>query len=190
MIGRIQGTLIEVDGNVGLIDTAGGIGYIVMLPPSLIKELTPPHQIVIYTHLHVREDAHTLYGFANKTSRHLFTYLLSVSGVGAKTAHTIVGLSRPEDIHRAVEQNDADFFARIPGLGKKTAMKIIIELAPKLKQHATLSQINQQSDDDVMIEALVSLGFKTSQIRAILPKISPEDRIEERIKKGLQLLTQ
>lgn len=187
MIGKIKGTLIEVDNNVGLIETVSGLSYNVFLTPSLLSTLHPPSSIEVYTYLQVREDALVLFGFESKEQSKLFMLLLTVSGVGPKTAYTVISYSKINDLFAAIKENNIDYFTKIPGLGKKTTMKIILELSQKLKQEFSLEKMYLSEDDKLVIDALVSLGFKSGEAKRMLQQIPKDLTVEEKIKKGLQL---
>ena len=188
MIGKIKGKLVEIDGNIGLIETASGLSYNVFLPPTIIANYQSPMMIDLYTYLQVREDALVLFGFESKATYKLFLQLISVSGVGPKTAFGVISFTNPERLTKAVKENDIDYFIKVPGLGKKTAMKIILELSQKMKENFSLEKMYLSEEDKMVVDALVSLGFKAHQVKKILPKIPKNLSVEERIKKGLQMV--
>lgn len=188
MIGKIKGKLIEVENNVGLIETASGLSFNVYLTPNLLSTFHPSSSIEIYTYLQVREDALVLYGFESSNQHHLFLQLLTVSGIGPKTAYTVVSFSKTKELFSAVKENNIDYFTKIPGLGKKTSMKIILEFSQKLKQQFSLEKMYLSEEDKLVVDALVSLGFKSSQAKSVLQKIPKNLAVEERIKKGLQMV--
>jgi len=186
MIGKLKGKLSEVDGNIGLIETSGGVFYHIYLMPSLIGGHKNKGEIEVYTYLQVREDALVLFGFETKKEYDFFTMLLSVPGVGPKTAFTVVSFLKIEELIDAVKENQPDVLTRVPGLGKKTALKIILELSGKLKTGFDMSKMVLSEDDKIVIDALVSLGFKSGDARKLLsglPKtLSVEDKIKEALK--------
>jgi Holliday junction DNA helicase RuvA len=186
MIGKIKGTLVEIESNVGLIETKSGVFYQVFLPSSLLGTLLPS-TIEIYTYLHVREDAMILFGFETKKQHDVYKMLLTVPSVGPKTAYTVISFSPVEDLLSAIKANDVNFFSRIPGLGKKTAMKIILELASKLESEFKMTQMYYSDEDKTVVDALVSLGFKTQEARDIFQKLPKDLSIEQKIKEGLKL---
>ncbi|MCA9372366.1 Holliday junction branch migration protein RuvA [Candidatus Woesebacteria bacterium] len=191
MIGKIKGQLVELNSNIALIETPSGLFYNIYLTSSILFSLPPtlPHPIEIYTHLHVREDALTLFGFSDKKEHKIFLLLLDVPGVGAKSAFNIVSHIKVDELVRAVQQNDAAFFTSIKGLGKKTALKIILELSAKFDAEFTFEEIRVSPDDATIIGALVSLGFEKREVQNILPKLDLNTSMEERIKEGIKLLT-
>lgn len=188
MIGKINGQLIERYGNTGLIETSGGVCYQVYLP-AYFYSLPLPSKVEVYTYLQVREDALTLYGFEAKAQLDLFNMLHSISGVGPKTAFTIVSFIQVDAMQAALSQNDLTYFTRIPGLGKKTAMKIMLELGEKLKTDVSFSKIHLNEEDETILSALTGLGFPSSDVRQMLPDIDKSLPLEQRITKGIQLLT-
>ena len=189
MIGKIKGKLIDIEGNKGLIETASGLSYEVFMVPSIIKNNILGKNIEIFTQFIVREDSQTLYGFVDKSEINIFKMLLSISGIGPKVAFGVISFSNSEDLLGAVKNNDVDFFTRVPGLGKKTALKIVVELSGKLESGFSLSKVYMSEEDKLVLDAMVSLGFKTEEARKIMSNIQKNLSVEEKIKKGLQLGT-
>jgi Holliday junction DNA helicase RuvA len=188
MIGKIKGQLTELNGNEGLIETASGVSYVAFLPPVYFNKPLP-HEIDMYTYLHVREDALILFGFTSRSHIRLFHMIHSVSGVGPKTAYNIVSFTQPENVQFAVRNNDIAFFTSIPGLGKKTAMKIILELASKMKEDVAFESLHLDVHDEAILQALSSLGFSPQDARTIIPSIDKTLPIEERIKEAIRSLS-
>jgi len=189
MIGKIKGKLIEINGNKGLIETTSGLSYEVTLIPSVISKNEINSNINLYTKLIIREDAHTLYGFEFKEQVDFFNDLLSISGVGPKLAFTVISFSNRKEIINAVQSNDVNFFTKIPGLGKKTSLKIIVELSSKLESDINLSKLYLSEEDKTVIEALVALGFRSKEAREIFNNISKKGSLEEKIKEGIKYAT-
>ncbi|OGK14669.1 Holliday junction DNA helicase RuvA [Candidatus Roizmanbacteria bacterium RIFCSPHIGHO2_02_FULL_37_15] len=189
MIGKIKGELVEIDGNLGLIMTSGGVFYQVYLTPSILKNYKKKIEVEVYTYLQVREDALVLFGFESKAEYDFFKLLLGVSGVGPKTAFSIISFSRIDDITEAVKKNSTDYFSRIPGLGKKTALKIILELSEKLDAEFKLEKMYLSEDDKTVVDALVSLGFKSNEAKKILGQLPNKISIENKIKEAIRLAT-
>lgn len=189
MIGKIKGKLVEIDGNLGLIETAGGVSYEVFLTPSLIGANTVSSPIEIYTYLQVRDDALVLFGFNTRQEHELFQLLLSVPNVGPKTAFSVISFTKTGELRKAVTENDIDYFSHIPGLGKKTAMKIVLELSQKFNQEFSLKKMYLSDEDQTVIDALISLGFKSQDAKKIFVQIPKKLSIEEKIKEGLKLAT-
>lgn len=188
MIGKLKGTLTEIDGSNGLIEMKDGVSYQVFLTNEILSRLLPA-EIEVYTYLQVREDALTLYGFASKQEYQLFTLLLTVPGIGPKSGFNVISHSQPTELIHAVTTNDTHYFSKIPGLGKKGAIKIILELSQKLKTQFNLEQMQKQvSDDDkTVIDALISLGFRANDAKEVLEKLSPELSVEEKVREAIRL---
>lgn len=187
MIGKIKGTVYEIEGNLGLIETSGGIFYEVYLTPSILRKCSQGKNIEVYTYLQVRDDAHVLFGFENRKEYSIFKMLFSVSGVGPKIAYSIISFSTPDELTDAVKNNNVDYFTKVPGLGKKTAMKIILELSQKIKTDFTLEKMYISDDDKTVLDALVSLGYKSYEARELLLKLPKNLSIEEKIKQALKV---
>lgn len=189
MIGKIKGVLASVEGNVGLIETSSGVCYEIFLTPNLLSKKIGC-EINIRTYLQVRDDAFVLFGFESVDQHHFFKLLLSVSGVGPKTAFNVVSHTRVGELLQAVKENDVEYFTQVPGLGKKTAMKIILELSQKVKSEFKFTQMNMSDDDKTVIEALIALGYKTQEAKNLFSKLPKDLSIEEKIKHALKLTVQ
>ncbi len=189
MIGKIKGVLTDVEGNSGLIETSGGVFYKLYLPNTLLATDSINKEIILYTYLQVKEDDLVLYGFIDKKTLKIFEMLIKVDGVGPKMAFNILSFSNPDNLLEAVTGNNLDFFCNIPGVGKKTAQKILIELSSKLgKMHEVLPTILTE-DDKMAVDALVSLGFRKYESEKILQLIDKSLSLENKIKEGIKLLT-
>lgn len=189
MIGKIKGKLVETDGNIGLIETSGGVFYNVYLTPSILKTFSVGKNIEVYTYLQVRDDNLTLYGFENKSKYQLFQMLLAVDGVGPKSGFNIVSFTDSDNIFDAVRGNNVNFFSAIPGVGKKTSQKILLELSSKIGREFDISAMSLSADDITVVDALVSLGFKRSDCHAILAKLDKKLSVEGKIMKAMKLMT-
>lgn len=189
MIGKIKGKVVEVEDNIALVETVAGIYYQVYITPSLLAKSKLPFEVALYTYLQVREDALVLFGFEVKKEYDFFKLLLTVPGVGPKTAFSVISYSKVDDLIKAVKENDKDYFTRVPGLGAKTAMKIILELSQKLESEFRLEKMYLSEEDKTVVDALVSLGFKSSEAKKILSKLAKNLSLEEKIKQGLKLGT-
>jgi len=186
MIGKIKGKLVEVDSNIGLIETASGVFYRVNLTPFILTNFKLDELLDIYTYLQVRDDALVLYGFSTKKEYDFFKLLLGVSGVGPKTAYGVISFSKIDELIAAVKDNNSDYFSKIPSLGKKTAMKIILELSQKLESEFQLAKMYLSEEDKIVVDALVSLGFKSAEAKKILTKIDKNLSLEDKIKIALK----
>ncbi len=184
MIGRIFGKLIEKHPPLILVDV-NGVGYEIDVPMSTFYVLPAIGESVsLYTHLSIREDAHVLYGFSSLDERKVFRQLLKISGVGPKLALSVLsGLSIGE-LAAAVQSGESARLVKIPGVGKKTAERLLLELRGKLEGPAILPK----SKTDVL-DALVSLGYSEKEASSALKLIDPALSTEEGIRAGLRLLS-
>lgn len=189
MIGKIKGKLIELNGNVGLVETSSGVSYEINLTPALISSHQLGKQLEVYTYFQVREDAQVLFGFKTHEEQNLFKLLISVSGVGPKIAFTVVSFSKEDELVSAIKINDVNYFSKIPGLGKKTAMKIILELSQKLQSEFKMEKMYLSEEDKTVVDALVSLGFKSQEAKGILSKLPKNLSVEEKIREALRSAT-
>lgn len=189
MIGKVKGTLTEVEGNRGLVETVAGISYEVFLTSSLLSSKFPGDAIEIYTHHHIREDTQVLFGFSEKNEHQLFKLLLSVDGVGPKTAFSVISFGTVDNFIKAVTNNDVEYFSKVPGLGKKTAMKILLEMSSKLNTEFKMEKMHLSEDEKTIVDALVALGFKSSEVKNLLPQIDKTKPLPEQIKEAIRLGT-
>ncbi len=186
MIGKLKGKLVEVDKNIGLIETSGGVFYQVFLSSSLVTSHQPLSTIELYTYLQVRDDALVLFGFETKEQHDFFKLLLSVSGVGPKTAFSVISNIPLVSLVQSVSSNDVDAFTKVPGLGRKTAMKIILELSSKLKTDFDMKNMVMSDDDQTAVSALVSLGYKSHDAKKMISNLPKNLTVEEKIKESLK----
>lgn len=193
MIGFLRGKLLEKKPPQLLLDV-GGVGYEIDAPMSTFYALPEVGaEISLVTHLAVREDAHTLYGFATRDERRLFRSLIKISGVGAKLALTILSGMSVEAFARCVDEEDPDTLVRLPGVGKKTAARLLVEMRDRIRDAVPVgsgkastgarssSAINEAHD------ALVALGYKDAEAARLLKSVATEDLpTEEIIRAALQ----
>jgi len=178
MIGRLVGTLVEKHPPLLLVDV-GGVGYEVQASMTTIYQLPDTNQkVTLHTHLVVREDSQTLYGFYDKKERALFTRLVKVNGIGPKMALAILSSTDAQGFARCVQQNDVTALTKIPGVGKKTAERLIIEMRDKFKDElpgeAMTIGASEDSPEADAVSALISLGYKPQQATDIVKKLSKE----------------
>lgn len=185
MIGRIRGILVSAREMTVCVDV-GGVGYEVdMTPRDLIGLPGVGEEIVVHTHTHVREDDISLYGFAAEADREMFRILLTASGVGPKVGMALLGTMNSAEVLRAIVSEDADALTIAPGIGKRGAQKIVLELAPKLAGR----QVDLTGGDVVSVRrALEGLGYTTAEINEVLGDIDTSDPIADQIKAALQSL--
>jgi Holliday junction DNA helicase RuvA len=188
MIARLRGKPVASTPE-GLVLDVGGVGYLLAATPSAIRKTKGVDEVVVETYLHVREDALQLYGFADRAERELFIQLLSVNGVGPKVALAIVSGSPAEELRRAIVREDAARFTAIPGIGKKTAERIVLELKEKLAVTgvAPVAGIVDDVDDHVVArDALVELGYTIADAERALAQTDAEASPEERVRQALR----
>ena len=183
MIARLRGRLLEKAPESIVVDV-GGVGYQLFVSLNSFYRLPNPGvEVDLYVHTHVREDALQLYAFAEPGERELFEHLLSVSGVGPKVALLIVSGSTPAELRRAIVLEDTARFLAIPGVGKKTAERVVLELKEKLG----LEQIGPEGTVDfVARDALLELGYTIVEADRALATTDPEAPPEERVRQALR----
>jgi Holliday junction DNA helicase RuvA len=170
----------------GLVVDVGGVGYLVAATPSVLRRAEGAHEVTLETYLHVREDALQLYGFADVAERALFVHLLSVSGIGPKVALAVVSSAPPAELHRAIALGDAARFQVIPGIGKKTAERIVLELKDSIAGAPEPGVEHHGSAELVAREALVELGYSVLEAERALATVDPELPAEERVREALR----
>lgn len=188
MIATLRGEIAQIE-ETALVIEVGGVGLRVLVPAPLRTRMKAGEVIFLYTHLIVREDALTLYGFESQPERELFNILLGVDGVGPKVALSVLSAMTLDSIQRAVFADEADLLSRVPGVGKKTAQKMALHLKDKLKPVDALASVAAMTDrDSEVLAALTALGYSVVEAQAAiqaLPKEAPEDT-EERLRLALQ----
>jgi Holliday junction DNA helicase RuvA len=174
---------------------AGGVGYELQISLNTYSRIEGLDNGVLLTYLHIREDAHILYGFFDKPEKDLFIQLLSVSGVGASTARMMLSSMRPEEITRAILQGNARQLESIKGIGKKSAERIILELRDKVgknKEETNISTLINNTLEQDALNALITLGIARpaaeQAIKKVLNEVSGTDKVEDIIKKALKIL--
>lgn len=184
MIAYLEGKVLAFQGNATIVVVAG-VGYQVFTSAHL--QPTVGSQVIIYCSQQVREDSLTLYGFASWLERSWFELLLSVSGVGPKSALAIVGSNPIEQIERAIGDSQTALFEAVPGIGKKVAAKIIVELKGKVGGPGALLPSDERS---TLLDALESLGYKRAEVLAILPDMpTGEQPLEKQLRWALKRLS-
>ncbi len=196
MLAYINGK-IEIKTNEYVIADVGGIGYKIFMSESSLAELELGSNKKIFTYMKVREDDISLYGFLNNEELLTFELLISVGGVGAKTAIGILSNIAPSSFALAVISNDVNTLKKLPGIGAKTAQRIILELKDKMKSESAISQTDEEIKTTVKLdskvedamEALTVLGYNRKEIEKVLDKIETKELdVEGIIKAGLKLL--
>ena len=191
MIGRLTGTLLEKQPPLVLLDVQG-VGYEVNVPMSTFYTLPDTGEVIIlHTYLVVREDVHLLFGFATETERQAFRQLVKISGVGARTALAVLSGLSVSDLYQAVVDQDSREIIQVPGIGKKTAERLLLELRDKLSSemigtdgHASSSKVNND-----VLNALLALGYNEREASWAIKKLSLDISVSEGIREALKFLS-
>lgn len=193
MIAHIQGRLVEKHPTDVVID-CNGVGYFLQITLQTYSQLPESENILLYTHLQVREDAHTLYGFLTRAERKVFRLLISVSGIGAATARTMLSSLTPQEIVEAIAKNDLNTLKSAKGIGVKTAQRMVLDLKDKVLKIYDLEEVSLNSNNtnkDEALSALETLGFARKQAEKVCEQIIreyPDASAETIIKLALKKL--
>lgn len=189
MIGRLRGMLVARTGDSVVVDV-GGVGYEVVLTPRDAAALpTVGEDIVVHTHLHVREDVMALYGFLNAGARALFRVLIATSGIGPKVGMAMLASYRPDELRTAIATEDVDALSAVPGIGKRTAQKVILELRPRLADLDAETLVGSDGSSSTRIrEALAGLGYSAAEIRDVVGTLPADAPLQEQLRRALQTL--
>ena len=188
MIGRITGTLLEKTPPTVCIDV-GGVGYEIDVPMSTLYNLPETGaKVSVFTHLAVREDAHILYGFSTAQERSTFRALIKVTGIGARTALAVLSGMTADELASAITQQETGMLMRVPGIGKKTAERLLLELRGKLGADTGHSASSVPSGRDDILNALLSLGYSSSESLAALKGLPEGVEVAEGIRLSLKSL--
>ena len=193
MIAHIQGRLVELNPAYAVIE-CNGVGYILNISLNTYSKLGDSESCKLYSHLVVKEDSHTLYGFHSKLERKIFRLLISVSGVGASTARVILSSMLPEEIRDAIVSEDEVLIKSVKGIGAKTAKRIILDLKDKMLKAFDDIEITMKSGNrnrEEALSALEVLGFPMKAVHKMVDKLiadEPNMEVEELVKKALKQL--
>jgi holliday junction DNA helicase RuvA len=188
MIARLRGRY-DGDAGDGIVLDVNGVGYLVAATGRARRRAREADEVTLETYLHVREDTMQLYGFADADERELFQALLTVSGIGPKVALAIVSGSTPGELRRAIVLEDTARFEAIPGIGKKTAQRVVLELREKVSAQAIAvpsSADGVPADALVARDALVELGYSVVEAERALAEVDPDLPAEERVREALK----
>lgn len=192
MIGRLSGILLEKQPPQLLLDV-GGVGYEIEAPMSTFYQLPATGEsLTLHTHLVVRDDAHLLYGFSTESERRMFRSLIRINGVGAKLALTILSGISADEFARSIQESDTATLVRLPGVGKKTAERLVVEMRDRLTDWQVDTTLSLSPTDGVVrgastgetrdaISALVSLGYKSQEASRLISKLDTEGMSSEEI---------
>lgn len=190
MIGRLAGQLVEKRPPTILVEVHG-VGYELDVPMSTFFQLPATGTaIALYTHLVVREDAHLLFGFATEQERQLFRQLLKISGIGARTALSVLSGMTVSELYQAVSAQDGARLTKIPGIGKKTAQRLLLELRDKISAETGGAPQNAQAQTrGDALNALLALGYSDREAAHALGGIAPDAPVQDAIRQALKLLS-
>ena len=193
MITHIQGKLVEKNPTDVVID-CNGVGYLLNISLHTYSQIPDQEGLKLYTHLQVREDAHTLFGFASLAEREVFRLLISVSGIGANTARTMLSSLTPKQIREGIATEDVALIQSIKGIGAKTAQRVIIDLKDKIIKIYDIDEVSvkeSNTNKEEALSALEVLGFAKKQAEKVIDKIvaqQPDANVETIIKLALKNL--
>lgn len=193
MITQLRGRLVEKSPTSVVIDCQG-VGYLVNISLFTYGQLTDDENIQLYTHLQVREDAHTLYGFSTDLERQLFRLLIGISGIGANTARTMLSSLSPSEIGQAIQSEQVNVIQSVKGIGAKTAQRVVIELRDKVQAviaDAGIPAVSSNTNREEALSALVVLGYQTKSCVKILDELLAMDAemsVERLIRNALNKL--
>ena len=193
MITQLRGRLVEKSPTSVVIDCQG-VGYLVNISLFTYGQLTDDENIQLYTHLQVREDAHTLYGFSTDLERQLFRLLIGISGIGANTARTMLSSLSPSEIGQAIQSDQVNVIQSVKGIGAKTAQRVVIELRDKVQAviaDAGIPAVSSNTNREEALSALVVLGYQTKSCVKILDELMAMDAemsVERLIRNALNKL--
>ena len=193
MISHLKGKLVEKNPTDVVIE-CNGVGYFLNISLNTYSQIPKEENLLLFTHLQIKEDSHTLFGFATKAEREIFRLLISVSGIGASTARTLLSSLTPKQVQDAIVSEDVALIQSIKGIGAKTAQRVIIELKDKIVKTYHLdevSTIRNNTSKDEALSALEVLGFAKKQAEKEVDKIvrmQPEATVEVIIKQALKNL--
>jgi len=188
MIGRIQGTLVEKEFP-QVIVSCNGVGYEIGVPMSTFYPLPRAgEEVTLLTHLVVREDAHLLFGFLTVAERETFRQLLKISGVGPKVALSVLSGLSVDDLAEAVSGGDAGRLTKIPGIGKKTAERLVLELRDKLPKVSLAVRVDGRAAGADVVNALLALGYNEREAQAAAKDIPADLQLADAIRQALKQL--
>lgn len=193
MITHIRGKLVEKNPTYAVIE-ANGIGYWLNISLNTFSQLPDSEAAFLYTHLSVREDAHTLYGFSTKIEREIFKLLISVSGVGPSIARTMISSMTADEIQHAIASGNVAVIQSVKGIGAKTAQRVLVDLKDKISKTYIIDEVSVSESNTNKIEALSALevlGFNKKQSEKVIDKILFEDKelsVTDLIKRALKNL--
>lgn len=190
MIGSLRGTVLERTPAGEVLVEVVGVGYRVLVPTGTLADLHPGTSAFLFTHLHVRDDAMVLYGFTGRDERDTFEALIATTGVGPKLALAMLSVHSPASLRRAVADADLDALVLVPGVGKRTAQRLLVELQARLcvPDLDLGDRAGGGSARAEVREALAGLGYGADEVREVLGRLGDDGQVEELLREALRLL--
>jgi holliday junction DNA helicase RuvA len=192
VIGSLRGAVVERSLAGEILVEVGGIGYRVLVPISAVPGLEPGATVFLFTHQHVREDALILFGFPTRDERDTFEALITASGVGPKLALAILSVHSPSSLRRCLAEDDLDSLVAVPGVGKRTAQRLLVDLKARLVvPDLDLTVIPGSSSPNARAEvrdALVGLGYSNDEVREAFGQLGEDGTVEELLRDALRML--
>ena len=192
MIGSVRGSVLERTTAGEVLVEVGGVGYRVLVPLGALTTLEPGEHAFLFTHLHVRDDALVLYGFPTRDERDTFEVLIGASGVGPKLALAVLTVHSPGALRRALLDDDVDALTLVPGVGKRTAQRMLVDLKARLELpdvDLTEPEPGRPAAARVEVrEALASLGYAPDEVRSVVAQLADDGSVEDLLRDALKLL--
>jgi Holliday junction DNA helicase RuvA len=191
MIGSVRGTIVERTTSGEVLVEVGGVGYRVNVPLRAMTTLDPGSNAFLFTHLHVREDAMVLYGFPSRDERDTFEVLIGATGVGPKLALAILSAHTPNTLRRCLADDDLDALMLVPGVGKRTAQRLLVDLKARLEV-PDLDLVDAPGGPSTprgeVRDALIGLGYSPEEVRTVLGQLGEEGTVETLLRDALRVL--
>ena len=191
MIGSVRGEVLECSAAGEVLVEVGGVGYRALVPLSAIPNLDPGTPAMLFTHLHVRDDTMVLFGFPTRDERDTFEVLIGANGVGPKLALAILSVHSPGVLRRALVDDDLDALTLVPGVGKRTAQRLLVELKARLEMpelDQTDAASGATSSRAEVRSALFGLGYQPDEVRDVLAQLPDDGPVEDLLRDALKLL--
>jgi Holliday junction DNA helicase RuvA len=191
VIGSVRGTVVDRTVGGGVLVEVGGVGYRVAVPTGSLPDLAPGASTFLFTHLHARDDALVLFGFITRDERDTFETLIAATGVGPKLALAMLSVHSPDGLRRAVLDDDLAALTLVPGVGKRTAQRLMIELKARLSvPDLDLTEAGAGSARGEVRAALTGLGYGPDEVRDVLTQLgdAPDASVEDLLRDALKLL--
>ena len=190
MIGSVRGSVVERSAGGEVLVEVGGVGYRVFVPLRVVPTLDPGSNTFLFTHLHVREDAMVLYGFPSRDERDTFEALIGATGVGPKLGLAILSVHTPNTLRRGLADDDLDALILVPGVGKRTAQRLLVDLKSRLEvPDLDLAEAGGgASPRGEVRDALVGLGYSSEEVRGVLGHLDEDGTVEDLLRDALRVL--